>query len=41
MPLIRSAPCKANTDDLARMDDVLPAGSVAGPRYHDMSHIDR
>jgi aryl-alcohol dehydrogenase-like predicted oxidoreductase len=27
--------------DRARIDDVLPVGSVAGPRYHDMSHIDQ
>jgi aryl-alcohol dehydrogenase-like predicted oxidoreductase len=30
-----------STEDLARINDILPAGSVAGPRYHDMSHIDR
>ena len=28
-------------DDLARVDEVLPIGSVAGPRYHDMSAIDQ
>ncbi len=25
--------------DLARIDELLPAGSVAGPRYTDMSHV--
>jgi aryl-alcohol dehydrogenase-like predicted oxidoreductase len=27
-------------DDLARIDELLPVGSAAGPRYQDMSHID-
>jgi aryl-alcohol dehydrogenase-like predicted oxidoreductase len=26
--------------DLARLDDLLPAGSASGPRYEDMSPID-
>jgi aryl-alcohol dehydrogenase-like predicted oxidoreductase len=28
-------------DDLARLDELLPVGSAAGPRYADMSHLDR
>ena len=28
-------------DDLAKIDDLLPVGAVAGPRYDDMSHIDQ
>jgi aryl-alcohol dehydrogenase-like predicted oxidoreductase len=28
-------------DDLARIDELLPVGLVAGPRYDDMSHIDQ
>jgi aryl-alcohol dehydrogenase-like predicted oxidoreductase len=28
-------------DDLARIDDLLPVGVAAGPRYEDMSHIDQ
>jgi aryl-alcohol dehydrogenase-like predicted oxidoreductase len=29
------------TEDLARIDELLPVGAVAGPRYADMSHIDQ
>ncbi len=28
-------------DDLARLDELLPVGAAAGPRYADMSHLDR
>jgi aryl-alcohol dehydrogenase-like predicted oxidoreductase len=28
-------------DELARLDELLPIGAAAGPRYADMSHIDR
>ncbi|HZN12717.1 MAG TPA: aldo/keto reductase [Acidimicrobiales bacterium] len=28
-------------EDLARLDELLPAGSAVGPRYADMSHLDR
>ena len=28
-------------DDLARLDELLPAGSAVGARYADMSHLDR
>jgi len=28
-------------DDLARIDELLPVGSAAGPRYPDMSHVDQ
>ena len=27
--------------DLARLDELLPVGSAVGPRYADMSHLDR
>jgi aryl-alcohol dehydrogenase-like predicted oxidoreductase len=27
--------------DLARIDELLPVGAVAGPRYEDMSHLDQ
>jgi aryl-alcohol dehydrogenase-like predicted oxidoreductase len=30
-----------SADDLARIDELLPVGSAAGPRYQDMSHIDQ
>ena len=30
-----------STDELAMIDELLPVGAVAGPRYHDMSHLDR
>jgi aryl-alcohol dehydrogenase-like predicted oxidoreductase len=30
-----------STEDLARLDELLPIGSAAGARYADMSHLDR
>jgi aryl-alcohol dehydrogenase-like predicted oxidoreductase len=30
-----------SADDLARIDELLPVGAVAGPRYEDMSHVDQ
>jgi aryl-alcohol dehydrogenase-like predicted oxidoreductase len=30
-----------STDDLARIDELLPVGSAAGQRYEDMSHVDQ
>jgi len=30
-----------STDDLARIDELLPAGAITGLRYEDMSHIDQ
>jgi aryl-alcohol dehydrogenase-like predicted oxidoreductase len=30
-----------SSDDLARLDELLPVGAAVGPRYADMSHLDR
>jgi aryl-alcohol dehydrogenase-like predicted oxidoreductase len=32
---------KISQDDLAKIDEILPDGAVAGPRYEDMSHVDQ
>ena len=29
------------SDDLARLDDLMPVGAASGPRYADMSHLDQ
>jgi aryl-alcohol dehydrogenase-like predicted oxidoreductase len=30
-----------STGELARIDELLPVGAIAGPRYGDMSHVDQ
>jgi aryl-alcohol dehydrogenase-like predicted oxidoreductase len=30
-----------SADDLTRIDELIPLGAVTGPRYEDMSHLDR
>jgi len=34
-----AAAVELTAGDLARIEELVPKGSVAGPRYHDMSHV--
>jgi aryl-alcohol dehydrogenase-like predicted oxidoreductase len=38
---VAAAEIKLTADEIAEIESALPVGAASGPRYHDMSHIDR